>query len=262
MNGEDSPITREDVERQLNVLEQITNAIGGEDDILRAVLHNQALMLKQIDAFNQQGAGGRLAGEGDRDSRSEPSSGLSINQAGIAIEEIPKGGQGQVVFNQRGSDFVETVEASNKVEADDIVYVNNLPNEVVPANSVDEGQLFGISAGDVAREGRTINADETDSAVNVGPGDGITTVLEVEVDGRGFWWETGTTDRDETDYIYKVDGDELFDDRQRAPLGLFDNRFRFPQAIRVQDKIEVLVERDQGAPTDSFVSKFIYYDTG
>lgn len=241
----EGPVTNEDIQRQLNILERIGNFVEGEDDILRAMVQNQTIMLQQM---------GVMVGAGDTPQ-------LSRNQAGLAIQEIREGDTGQAVFKINGENYVIRVQADREIDPDDVVYVNDTPNTVIPATGVDEGALFGISGSGIPRAPQAFEIDETEEPVTIGAGE-TKEILSANASGGGFWWETGTTDREYTEYIYTVDGENIFDENPEAPLGLFNDRYRFPQPITFNNNISIKARRqnDPAVSDETFVSKIAYYD--
>lgn len=246
MSQSPQPVTREDVQQQLNILEQLSQYVSSDDDLLIALLQNQNLMLQNMTSM----MGGSFQG---------PES-LSVNQAGLALSDIDKGDTGRVLFEERGTKIVLRCKAENSVSTEEVVYVNDPSGPtVLPANDVSEGQLFGIGPGGARRASEFFIA-ESENNVTVEPGE-KETVFELSVDGLSLWWETGTTGHPDSDYRYIVDGEDLFDDGLKSPIGLVNDRFRFPQPIQFDTKLKIVVRRNSAATTDQeYRSRVTYYE--
>jgi hypothetical protein len=247
MSRRQQPVSREDVQRQLNVLERLSQHVSSDDDLLIALLENQNLMLQNMTSM----MGGSFQG---------PNS-LSANQAGLALKDIDKGDTGRILFEERGTKMVVRAEAGNNIEREEVVYVSDTEGPVVlPANDVSEGQLFGIGPGG-ARKANQFSIDESDEPVTLQP-DEKATVFEKDVSSVSLWWETGTTSDPDSTYQYIVDGEELFDEPLTSPIGLINDRFRFPQPIQFSDELKVVVKREAGAgSSQSYNSRVTYYES-
>ena len=247
MSSNQQPVTREDVERQLNVLERLSGYISSDDELLMALIQNQNLMLQNMTSM----MGGSFQG---------PDS-LSVNQAGLAIEDIEKGDVGRVLFEERGTKIVLRAKAGNEIGAEEVVYVSEPDGPVVlPANSVSEGQLFGIGPGG-ARDASEFFIDESDESVTVDPGN-TEDILEVEVESVSLWWESGTTSDPDTSYQYIVDGERLFNDYITSPIGLINDMYRFPQPIQFNSELKIKARRDSGTNnSNDYDSRVTYYES-
>jgi hypothetical protein len=247
MSRRQQPVSREDVQRQLNVLERLSQHVSSDDDLLIALLENQNLMLQNMTSM----MGGSFQG---------PNS-LSANQAGLALKDIDKGDTGRILFEERGTKMVVRAEAGNSIEREEVVYVSETEGPVVlPANDVSEGQLFGIGPGG-SRRASQFFIGEPDEPTTLEPGD-EKTVYELDVSSVSLWWETGTTSDPDSSYQYIVDGEELFNEPLTSPIGLINDRFRFPQPIQFSDGLKVIVLRDQSAQSNKdYTSRLTYYES-
>jgi len=87
---------------------------------------------------------------------------------------------------------------------------------------------------------------ETRDTVTIAPGD-EQVVVAFEPSDAALWYETGTSDETFSTYQYRVDGNEILEEPQFEPLGLYNDPFQFPQPLIVFNFVEVVVGRDSDA---------------
>jgi hypothetical protein len=180
--------------------------------------------------------------------------------AGLAVEPMDPNEPGRAIFDLNGSKFVVTVYPSAEVTSNDVVFINGDGNEVAPANTIDESQLLGIGSNQGSKRAGAIERYISEDTVTIQPGE-TKTVLATNVGPGSQWVETGTTANDNSRYIYKVDGTEIFDDPLETPLGLYNELYRFPSPAKANSGIEVEVTRTESAGSSAdYVSKITYYE--
>lgn len=99
----------------------------------------------------------------------------------------------------------------------------------------------------------------TTTGVDVAPGEKKEILTyDPRTDQKGFWLETGTTDKDNSLYYHVVDDFSLF--RKESidfALGTFAEPYKFPNPIPFEDKISIEVKRPKTAhTTETFYSCF------
>lgn len=105
---------------------------------------------------------------------------------------------------------------------------------------------------------REFSQVKSQNAIRIQPGESKD-LIHKELDRSALWWEVGSTDSTYTSYTYLKDGEDLFDEEQREPLGLYNSTFRFPQPIIVNDSITVRAQRDADADGfEDYYSKIKY----
>jgi hypothetical protein len=237
-------LTDRDVKEQLNIVEKLLSGATSDDEFMAAMLRNQQILFSAI------GSGQVITDKTD----------LPFGMAGLAVEPMDPNEPGSAVFDINGSRYIVTVYPSSEVNTNDVVFINGEGNEVAPANSVDDSQLLGIGSTQGSKRADSIERHVSDYAVTVQPGE-TKTVLKENVTPGSQWVEIGTTSKDDSRYIYKVDGTEIFDGPLATPLGLYNDLYRFPSPIKANSQIEVGVRRLQSAGSSAdYVSKITYYE--
>lgn len=236
-------LTDDDVKEQLNIVEQLLSGASSDDEFMAAMLRNQQVLFSAI-------GGGRVITDKDD---------LPNGMAGLAVEPMDPDEPGRAIFDLNGSKYVVTVNPTSGVSTNDVVFINGDGNEVAPANSIDESQLLGIGSTQGSKRASAIERYSSDSQVTIQPGE-TKTVLKTNVESGTQWVETGTTSNNNSLYQYKVDGNDIFDNKVETPLGLYNGLYRFPNPIRADGEIEIEVTRDESASSSAdYVSKITYY---
>ena len=117
------PVTPEEVESHLNVLEKLTRHLEGEDNYQAAMLKNQGMLIRALRGSSSGVAGGVFGGI-DKDD-------LPVGMVGEVIEPGTAGETVRSVFNVAGTRFVTDVELKEDAAYQDIVYVTGSNNTVV-----------------------------------------------------------------------------------------------------------------------------------
>jgi len=239
-----SPVTDEDVREQLNAVETALARANSDDEFMAAMLRNQQLLFNVI---------GQSLGSFDIGN-------LPMKSAGLAVEDMAVGEPGRAVFDLNGTKKVATVTPTSEVKRNDVVYINGPDNEVTAANSIDEGQLLGIGIDNGTKTAAAIEKKVTRDPVTLEPGE-VATLLKVESETGGSWNQVGSNDATYTEYAYFVDGESIFDEPQFEPLGLYNDLYSFPQALKFSGTIEVRAQRQADAPgPEDYFSKVVYYE--
>jgi len=181
-------LSLDDVNEQLNIIEQIDNALSDDDELMRAILSGQQIQLLMM---LQQGqyrgglapgdVGGELAELGGRS--------LPIDALGIAAEDIQGGYNGTAVFFLDGGRFVAEVTPQTDVSQNDPLKVVGQENRVKPAGSAGGvADLFGsgdpdtfIYEGDVRAPPRVVTEEQDIKVENQLYVDGEYTTVDADL---------------------------------------------------------------------------------
>jgi len=121
-------VTVEDVEQNLNLMEQVSGLVGSNDELLSAIIANQAILSTKMDMLTGGGSDGSPVGVDVQN--------LPLGLAGVALESIESGGVGTALFEANGNRFVAEVKPERSdVEENDYVLVNGENNSVVEGPS-------------------------------------------------------------------------------------------------------------------------------
>lgn len=113
---------------------------------------------------------------------------------------------------------VESVVDGEKEAVDDV------PIPVESYNQVSTGENLSLPAG---KSGDTI---------------------DINLDESGLLYEVGSNDEEYSEYKYIIDGKNLMDEPLVAPIGLYNDTYRFPQPIVAKESISVNIGRQVDAP--------------
>jgi len=266
-------VTPSDVADELNFVEWLRAEVSGTDDYLEAMLENQRLMLMNMMQQMQANSGRsqpvdaiELASDGspsgyDVSQRPVPRNEL-INEAmvpldavGLANRTIYENDIGPATFQVNGTIFATTVRVAQDIASGDPLRVVAPGNIVRPVNDV-ALSLLGLP-GSVG--GGTFEVDETDENVTLSPGE-TKYVIRSGV-ASAEWVATGTNDETYSLYQYTIDGQEIFEDPLKEPLGLYNDPYRFPSPLAADQSIGVKVTRTSDASGSAdYYSKVTYFD--
>ena len=105
----------------------------------------------------------------------------------------------------------------------------------------------GANATDIPLTPVGFNQSVTSENVEIEPASSED-ILDVKVKNSALWYEVGSKDATYSSYQYYADDTELLGDRQKEPLGLYNEPYRFPQPVIIRDKISINVRRSDDAP--------------
>lgn len=266
-------VTAEDVQRELNFIEKLQNQITGQDEYLEAMLTNmrlQAMWMLQtspeIAAGGEAGTTVPTGGDGspegyNTNKRPVPSdelvnkNNLPLDAVGIVNRTVYENDIGPATFQVNGSVFAATVRADDDLASGDPCRIIAPGNIAEPLNDVATSLLGLTGSIGAGRYERT----ESPSPVTIQPGD-TETVLRVNVRGAD-WISVGTTDQPDTTYQYFVDNEPILDTPLNEPLGLFNDPYQFPTAVRIDREVRVEATLDGGAGgAQDYVSKVTYFE--
>lgn len=126
--------------------------------------------------------------------------------------------------------------------------------EIVREDSIRDAS----SITDVAISPTGFNQGVTDEAVEIYPASNEDTI-NIKLKNSALWYEVGSNDETYSLYQYYADDTEILGERQKEPLGLYNDPYRFPQPIIVRNKIIVNVRRQEDAPgPEEYFSKVRY----
>lgn len=232
----DRYITPKEVRRELNILENIESIIDSDDEFLQAILHNQKITGMLVLQMMERGG---------------PDGGISRTNipnghVGISIDDISTGSTGGAIFSANGSNIYANISAKEDINREDVVVVTGEGNKVTRLTEID-GSYLSIGKIDFSGiESGGFDVHQTENNVTIGPGESKV-VLDVAFNSQTFWWETGTNDETFSTYEYIVDGDNLMDNPNTQPLGLYNDMYRFPTPIVVSDSLQIKVNRNSSA---------------
>jgi hypothetical protein len=236
-------VTIEDVEQEISLVESLMEGLSSDDEFLQAILHNSRMMGMVL---------GQMV-EGSDPNLGFDRMDMPDGYVGIAIEDITSGSTGGSIFSANGSNIFTTITAGEKINEGDVVVVTGDSNKATRLTEVDDSYL---SIGKIEYSGvgsAGFDVIESESDVTIQPGE-TKTVLSADFNSQTFWWETGTNDETYSTYEYLVDGDNLLDQSNSQPLGLYNDMYRFPAPITIGGNVEIKVTRDgsAGGPQDYY----------
>jgi len=237
-------IDKDDVEREINLLEQAIAYASSQDEYMEAMLRNQKLLAQVIAQDSDTIAG-------DITVRTLPA-----NTAGIALERIPSDNKGLILFDVKGYKSVLRARADGNIQSNEVVTVTGEMDKVEPQSRVDPTKM---SFGSTGASSGSYQRVETQEDVTINPG-GEETVLEIDDDTGGGIVEVGTNDQTYSRYDYLVNGESILESPIKEPLGLYNSPYRFPEPIQFDESFEVVVRRDEDAGgSKDYFSKVTYY---
>lgn len=230
---------KEEVEESLSFLEEAMGHLGPDDDYLRAILHNQALMTRAL-----QGAETPTTGN---------SNNVPPGTAGLALEGSSEGDSLNTLFKIDGRTVVSDLIAAREINEEEVVKVGSSGDKVFPLTNVSQSQLDFGKVGLSSENSTKFIFKETQNNVSIPPGQ-KKVVLDIDVSSTVGLFEIGTNDETHSLYTYVVDGENLIDKPIKKPLGLYNDRYDFPQPVKVESNLKVVVERQNSAnsPADYF----------
>mgnify|MGYP000450400486 CR=1 FL=1 len=239
----------DDIRSELNVVEQLTAGASAVDEYLEALVRLQMVQI------NSTQLGTNKAAFGGIDTQDLPE-----GFAGIALEDIPAGKTGSALFDISGSRLVTEVDAiTTDVTQDDVVRIIQDNNGVAVSKSINKDDILG-GIGSSGTNPDRFEVWETPEAKSVGAGDTVD-VIDVEFDGPAIIYESGLSDIQDTRYEYLVDGEPIFNEKLFAPLGLYNNMYRYPEPLAVQSSFVVRAHRDGTASgPEDFIGKTTHRD--
>lgn len=227
-------LDEEQVRESLNFIERALAGISSDDEYLAAMLHNQKILTQALMGETTPAMGGQ-------------SSGVPPGTAGISLENIAEDDVGDILFKVDGRTVISNFRAAAEVQNEEVVRVGEEGDEVYPISGVGPGKLdFGAVASVSVKPTRFVYGD-TEENVTIQPG-GSKAVLDIDVAGPIGLQSIGTNDETYSLYNYEVDGETMLDSPIKKPLGLYNDMFEFPQPIRVDADLRVLVKRQDDAP--------------
>lgn len=240
------PLTGEEVERRLNLIEQVLSGTSSSDEYLEAILYTLNTLVQL-----ESGRGSTLGTRGGA---------VPDGTAGIAIDEIKETEEGTVLFKVDGRTVIAEVEAVREVPENEVVSYDSNQGGVIPQGDIDAAKLdFGEIATSTVKA-TVFEVAETEDTVTVEPGD-TETVLDFNIEGGGSLLAVGNNDETYSNYIYEVDGNVLTSSPLTAPLGLYNDPYHFPQPLKVTNDVTLKVARDSDAPSsEEYYAKAIYFE--
>ena len=233
------PTGPEEVREHLNFIERLVSGADSSDEYMEAIIRNQAVMISLMEGG---GASVPVVGE----------FGVPPNTAGIAITGASEGDYAEFLYKTDGRTVVEGFQTYSDITSGEVAIVND-DGLLEPKSDVDQGDLdFGNVAASTTNAG-AFSYYDTEDNVTVAPGE-KKVILEANVSGGGALFSIGTKDDTYTLYQYYIDGEKLLDEPMKKPLGLYNDMFQFPKPIKVNQKIEVEIQRqeDAGAASEYF----------
>jgi hypothetical protein len=227
---QDQFITVEEVRDSLNALEAIETRLSGEDDFLAAMVRNQRVIAQAVLANGTVGIGD-----------------VPPHTAGLAVDDAKSGSSIDVLFQLDGRTVVESFRSENSVSKGETLVVAEDGESVRPVVEVDESKLTIGSTSRAFIQSSDYYVKETNGTVEAEPGEEVE-VLSIEPNSKRGIHAIGTVDREDTEYIYKVDGSSLLDEPMPSPLGLYNNMHEFPQPLSFNEAFKVKARLDDDAP--------------
>jgi len=234
----------QEVREELNIVEQSLDSASSTDEYFEALLKSNnilvELMRKQV-----VGADGYTTVPPD-------------NTAGIVVYDVNAGDNVDFLYKDNGRTLIANVDANTELEASEVAKYDGDQEGLIPVSDVRQGDLdFGSMASALHEPNEFIFTDtttQTDSGkVEVEPGE-EKVILETETPSQVGLREIGTNDVTYTMYQYEIDGEDMLTNPILKPLGLYNDRYEFPEPVRVKSKLKVKVmrEEDASAPEEYF----------
>jgi len=239
----------QDVREELNFVEQATAAASSVDEYLEALIR---LQMAQVNATELGTSKGVFGGIDTED--------LPEGFAGVALEDIPSGKRGSALFDISGSRLVTEVRAiTSDISQDQVVRIIQDGNGATGTSELNKDDILaGIGSSGTAPA--DFEVWETQEAKSADAGEVVKTV-DIDLDGPAIFYEVGNSDIQNSEYEYLVDGEPIFNERLFAPLGLYNDMYRFPEPLFATQSFVVKIHRqDSASGPEDFIGKTSYRD--